>query len=174
MNASFKGTGLRIPLIKVKVITPNGKQIELNKEECGLIHRGSLLKNKKYIVIEATFKLQKGNQMKIQKKMTNNTKIRYGRQPMYFGSAGCFFVWDHIKNGSMYEKYKDSSLVSYRVGNAMIYTFNIAFIVNLGNATATQVMEIVTFIEKIMKKKYNIEMKREVIIIGSFNGIEYY
>ena len=174
MNASFKGTGLRIPLIKVKVITPSGKQIELNKEECGLIHRGSLLKNKKYIVIEATFKLQKGEQMKIQKKMTNNTKIRYARQPMYFGSAGCFFIWDHIKNGSMYEKYKESSLVSYRVGNAMIYTFNISFIVNLGNATAAQVMEIVLLIEKIMKEKYNIEIKREVIVIGSFNNIEYY
>ena len=174
MNASFRGTGLFNPLIKVKVITPEGKVIELTKEECELNHRGSMLKTKKYIVIEAMFKLQKGDQMIIQKTMTDNTKKRYEKQPMYFGSAGCFFVWDHKKHGSMYEKYKELNLISYRVGNAMIYTYNIAFIVNLGKGTSSQVMEIVTHIEKLMKKKYKIEMKREVVVIGTFNDIEYY
>ena len=174
MNASYKSTGLGNSLVKVTAITPEGKEIELTKEECRLTKRGSMLKNKKFIVIEAQFKLQKGNQIIIQKTMTNNTKKRYEKQPMYFGSAGCFFIWDHAKNGSMYEKYKKSNLVSYRVGNAMIYTYNIAFIVNLGRATANQVMEIVKYIEKIMKEQYKIEIKREVIVIGLFNNIEYY
>lgn len=174
MNASFKGTGLRLPLIKVKAITSEGKLFELTKEECGLTHRGSILKTKRYIVIEATFKLNKGDQLVIQKTMTNNTKMRYEKQPMYFGSAGCFFVWNHHKHGGMYEKYKESNLVSYRVGNTMIYTYNVAFIVNLGKGTASQVMEIVMHIEKIMKEKYKIEIRREVIVIGAFKEIEYY
>ena len=174
MNASFRGTGLFNPLIKVKAITPEGKVLELTKEECELTRRGSMLKAKKYIVIEAMFKLEKGDQLIIQKTMTNNTKKRYEKQPMYFGSAGCFFVWDHKKHGSMYEKYKESNLVSYRVGNVMIYTYNIAFIVNLGKGTSSQVMEIVTHVEKIMKEKYKIEIKREVVVIGTFNDIEYY
>ena len=174
MNASFRGIGLRNSLVKVKAITPEAKIIELTKKECRLIRRGSMLKTKKYIIIEAIFKLQKGDQIIIQRAMTNNTKIRYEKQPMYFGSAGCFFVWDHDKDGSMYKKYKESNLVSYRVGNAMIYTYNIAFIVNLGNATSSQVIEIVRYIEKIMKKKYKIKIRREVILIGSFNNIEYY
>ena len=174
MNASFKGTGLKDPLIKVKVITPEGKILQLTKEECKLVRRGSMLKDKKYLVIEAIFKLKKGDQLEIQQKMTNNTKMRYENQPMYFGSAGCFFVWYHYKHGSLYKKYKKYNLVGYRVGNAMIYTYNISFIVNLGNATASQVMEIVLLIEKIIKEKYNIKIRREVIIIGSFNDIEYY
>ena len=174
MNASFKGTGLRIPLMKVKTITPEGKLLELTKEECELAHRGSMLKNKKYIVIEAIFKLNKGDQFVIQKAMTDNTKIRYEKQPMYFGSVGCFFIWNHYKHGGMYEKYRESNLVSYRVGNAMIYTYNIAFIVNLGKGTASQVMEIVMHIEKIMKEKYKIKIKREVIVIRAFKDIEYY
>ena len=168
MNASYKRTALTNSLIKVKAITPDGKEIELTKEECGLTKRGSILKNNKYIVIEARFKLQKDDPIIIQKTMTNNTMSRYEKQPMYFGSAGCFFVWDHAKYGGMYEKYKKSNLVSYRVGNAMIYTYNIAFIVNLGNATANQVMEIVKYIENIMRKQYKIKIKREVIVIGSY------
>ena len=174
MNASFKDTGLRIPLMKIKAITPEGKILELTKQKCELTYRGSMLKTKKYIVIEATFKLNKGGQLIIQKTMTNNTKMRYEKQPMYFGSAGCFFVWNRYKYGRMYEKYKESDLVSYRVGNAMIYTYNIAFIVNLGKGTASQVMEIVMHIEKIMKEKYMIELKREVIVIGAFKDIQYY
>ena len=106
--------------------------------------------------------------------MTNNTKMRYEKQPMYFGSAGCFFIWDHAKYGSMYEKYKESNLVSYKIGNVMIYTDNIAFIVNLGKGTVSQVMDIVTNVEKIMKDKYNVKIKREVIVIGTINNINYY
>ena len=174
MNVSFRKMGLNIPLQKVKVITPEGILKELTKEECKLVRRGSMLKDKAYLVIEASFILKKGDQLIIQKTMTDNTKFRYEKQPMYFGSAGCFFVWNHSKHGSMYEKYKESNLVSYRVGNAMIYTYNIAFIVNLGKANGADVMEIVTHIEKIMKKKYGIEMRREVVTIGSFNRIDYY
>ena len=174
MNASFRGNGLSENLIKVTAITSKGEIKELTKKECGFYHRGSLLKEGKYIVIEAIFKLKKGDQMIIQKKMTNNTKNRYKKQPMYFGSAGCFFIWNHTENGSLYSKYKESNLVGYRIGNIMIYTYNISFIVNLGKGTASQVMEIVEYITKIIKEKYNIEIKKEVIIIGSINGNDYY
>ena len=174
MNVSFHSNALIKYLLKVKVITPEGILKELNKDECGFIHRGSFLKDKKYLVVEATFKLEIGNKIIIQKTMTDNTKKRYEKQPMYFGSAGCFFVWNHSKHGSMYEKYKENNLVSYQVGNAMIYTYNIAFIVNLGKAKASDVMGIVIHIEKIMKEKYKIEMRREVVTIGSFNRIDYF
>jgi UDP-N-acetylmuramate dehydrogenase len=174
MNASFKGSGLREVLEKVKVITSEGIILELTKKECELTQRGSLLKDKRYLVIEALFKLKKGDKMVIQKTMTDNTKMRYEKQPMYFGSAGCFFVWDHSKYGSMYEKYKESNLVSYRVGNAMIYTYNIAFIINLGNSNSNEIMAVVTHIEKVMEEKFSIKMRREVIVIGNFNETNYY
>ena len=174
MNASFKGSGIREVLEKVKIITPEGIIMELKKKDCELTHRGSLLKDKRYLVIEALFKLKKHDKMIIQKTMTDNTKLRYEKQPMYFGSAGCFFVWNHSKYGSMYEKYKENNLVGYRVGNAMIYTYNIAFIVNLGNSNSNEIMAIVTHIEKIIDEKYAIKMKREVIIIGNFNETKYY
>ena len=165
MNASYLGTGMYKPLLKVKVVKPDGNIMELSKEECKLVGRGSLLQDKKYIVVEATFKLEKGDQMIIQKKLTENTKKRYEKQPMYFGSAGSFFKWN---------QYKKANIIGYKVGNAMIYTENIAFIINLGQATSEQIMKIVNHIEKIMKDNFNINIEREVVIIGSFNNIEYY
>ena len=80
--------------------------------------------------------------------MTDNTKKRHEKHPMYFGSAGCFLILNHNKYGGMYEKYKESNLASYRIGSVMIYTYNIAFIVNLGKGTGSQIMDIVTYRKK--------------------------
>jgi UDP-N-acetylmuramate dehydrogenase len=169
MNASAGSKGLIYnSLEKVKVITPKGEIKELSKTECELRHRGSKLQDNKYIVIEATFKMMKGNKIEIQKTMTDHTSLRYSRQPMYFPSAGCFFIWNKPKFGSLYEKYLETNLVSYKVGDAMIYTHNIAFIVNLGDAKSKDVFEIVIHIEKIIKLKYNIDIKREVVVLGDF------
>lgn len=170
MNASAGGKGLIFDsLEKVKVITPEGEIKELPKSECKLGIRNSLLKEKKYMVIEAVFNLKIDDKIIIQKRMADHTSRRYSNQPMYFPSAGCFFVWIKVKFGSLFEKYKESNLVGYRVGDAMIYTHNIAFIVNLGNAKSSEVYELVTHIEQVMKTKYNIEIRREVIVLGSFN-----
>ena len=155
-------------LEKVKIITPEGEVKELSKKECHLVTRGSMLKDRKYMVIEATFKLQKADKMIIQKTMADHTSRRYSKQPKYFPNAGCFFVWFKPKFGSLYDKYKENNLVSYRIGDAMIYTHNIAFIVNLGNAKASEVYQIVTHIEKVFKDKYNISIRREVVVLGSF------
>ena len=170
MNAS---AGLNKGLIynsldKVKVITPNGEIKELSKKDCKLIKRGSMLKDNKYIVIEATFNLKKENKIIIQKTMADHTSKRYSKQPKYFPSAGCFFVWNRTKYGSLYKKYKENKLISYRIGDAMIYTYNIAFIVNLGNAKASEVYKIVTHVENVIKNKYNITIRREVILLGYF------
>ena len=91
------------------------------------------------------------------------------RIKVYFPSAGSFFVWNKPKLGSLYKKYKESKLVSYRVGDAMIYTHNIAFIINLGNATSFDVYEIVKHVKKTILKNYNIEIKLEVVLLGLFS-----
>jgi len=170
MNAASGGNGLiRNSLEKVKVITPNAEIKELSKNECQLKNRGSMLKDNKYMIIEASFILIKGDKLVIQKRMADHTSRRYSKQPMYFFSAGCFFIWFKPKFGSLYEKYKESNLVGYRVGDAMIYPYNIAFIVNLGNAKSSDVYEIVTVVEKIFKTKYGIDIKREVIVLGDFS-----
>ena len=170
MNASAGGKGLiSDSLDKVKVITPEGKIIELSKSECKLKRRNSLLKKKKYLIIEAVFKLTKDDKLIIQKTMADHTAKRYSRQPMYFPSAGSFFVWNKKKNGSLFEKYKENNLVGYKIGDAMIYIHNIAFIVNLGNAKASDVFKICIHVQKVIKSKYNIKINPEVIFLGSFD-----
>ena len=168
MNACMMSESISKTLEKVKAITPEGEIKELSKEECQLRNRGSMLKDNKYLVIEATFNLIKKDKMIIQKDMSDLTSLRYSKQPKYFPSAGSFFMWDY-KFGSLYERYKQSNLVGYKVGDAMLYDKNIAFIVNLGKAKSSDVYNIVTHIEQTSKTKFNIDIKREVIVLGAFS-----
>ncbi len=153
---------------EVKVITPEGELKLLSKKECQLGFRGSFLKDNKYIVFDATFKLVKKDKIIIQKTMADHTSRRYSNQPMYFPSAGCFFAWNKHKFGSLFEKYKECNLTSYRIGDTMVYTYNIGFIINLGNGKVFDVYEIATYIEKRIKNKYNMNIRREVVFLGSF------
>jgi len=57
MNVSFHSNALIKYLLKVKVITPEGILKELNKDECGFIHRGSFLKDKKYYLLNLHLKV---------------------------------------------------------------------------------------------------------------------
>ena len=170
MNASAGGKGLIFnSLLKVKVVTPEGNIEELKKSQCKLRYRGSFLKDRKYMVIEATFKMIKKDKFIIQKTMTNHTSLRYSRQPMYFPSAGSFFIWNRSKFGSLYSKYKENNLVGFKIGDAMIYTNNIAFFINLGNAKSSDVNKLALHVEKIIKAKYKINIKREVVMLGLFS-----
>ena len=168
MNAQAYGKGIIYhSLDKVKVITPEGEIKELSKIDCQLRHRGSFLRDNKYLVIEATFNLIKIDKMIIQKTMADLTSRRYANQPMYFPNAGSFFIWDKNKFGSLYEKYKENNLVGYSVGDAMIYKNNIAFIVNFGNAKSSDVYEISTPISRGYKAfLINLSYKLNIAIGG--------
>ena len=50
----------------------------------------------------------------------------------------------------------------------MIYNKNIAFIINLGNAKSSDVYKIAIHVENKIKEKFNIDIKREVVVLGSF------
>ena len=51
----------------------------------------------------------------------------------------------------------------------MIYTNNIAFFINLGNAKSSDVNKLALHVEKIIKAKYKINIKREVVMLGLFS-----
>ena len=145
INFNLKTNGWFIfdSLGKVKVITPEGEIKNLSKKECKLFHMGSFLKEEKYMVIGATFNIIKEDKMIIQILISDHTRRRYSNQPMYFPRTGCFFICFKTKFRNLYEKYKENNLVSYRLGDAMIYTHNIAFIVNLGNSRVSDIYPIV-------------------------------
>ena len=127
-------------------------------------YRTSILKKEKYIVTEVKIELEKGNKEEIQSKMNEYAKYRKEKQPIEYPSAGSTF-----KRGKDFITAKlidDAGLKGYSIGGAQISTKPGGFIINKGNATAKDVMELVQYTKDQIYSKFGKTIELEIELIG--------
>lgn len=164
MNAGAHGKEFVDIIEEVKVIDYNGKEKTIKKEECEFSYRNSIFKHENYIIIEVKMKLEKGNETNIKNKMTEYLKYRKEKQPIEYPSAGSTF-----KRGNDFitAKLIDlAGLKGFSIGDAQISCKHSGFIINKGNATAKDVLELVKHVEKTIEKEFNKKIELEIEIIG--------
>lgn len=164
MNAGAYKEDMSCVIDHIKVLKNNSEIITLTNKELNYSYRNSLLKNNKnYIVLETTFKLKKGN-VEEMKQLINERRIkRNSSQPLNYPSAGSVFRNpDNMYAGELIEK---SNLKGYNIGGAEISEKHANFIINKGHATGSEIIELINLIKKEVKKKYNIDLILEQIII---------
>jgi len=164
MNAGAYGKELKDILVQTKVLNKETEKIEtLNNKEQELVYRGSIFKTGKYIILETEFELQKGNIQEIEQKMDEYLKSRKEKQPIEYPSAGSTF-----KRGEGYITAKlidECGLKGYSIGGAQISEKHAGFIINKGNATSKDIMDLIEYTKKKVFEKYGVEIKEEVEII---------
>ena len=164
MNAGAHGKEFADIIEEVKVINYNGKEKTIKKEECEFSYRNSIFKHENYIITEVKMKLEKGNETNIKNKMTEYLKYRKEKQPIEYPSAGSTF-----KRGNDFitAKLIDlAGLKGFSIGDAQISCKHSGFIINKGNATAKDVLELVKHVEKTIEKEFNKKIELEIEIIG--------
>lgn len=160
MNAGAHGKEIKDIVKKVKVISYAGEEKEFTNEEMKFGYRTSMLKDQKYIVIEAEIELQKGNKDDIQAKMNEYVEFRKEKQPLEYPNAGSTF-----KRGEDFITAKlidDAGLKGYSIGDAEVSTKHAGFIVNKGNATAKDVLELVKYVKDEVYNKFGKEIELEI------------
>ncbi len=160
MNAGAYKMDMGYIVSRVKVLTKEGKVITLANLEMDFHYRSSILMKKKdYIVISAVLRLKKGNKKEIEELMKDRKERRIATQPLEFPSAGSVFrnPKDHFA-GKLIEDLGFKGLIK---GGAQISEKHANFIINLGNATATDVKELIEFIQMAVYDKYKINLKVE-------------
>ena len=164
MNAGAYKEEISDTLKEVKVLNPNLEVITMNKEELEYSYRDSFLKrNKNYICLETTFKMKKVEPDKIKSLMDDRKRRRIESQPIDRPSAGSVF-----RNPPMLSAGKlieDLGLKGYSVGGASVSEKHANFIINDGTATYEDVIELIEYIKKKVKKEYNIDLILEQEII---------
>lgn len=165
MNAGAYGKELKDILVSSKALNLDTGEIEsLKKEEQDLVYRGSIFKNKKYIILESTIALEKGNTEEIETKMNEFRKQREEKQPLEYPSAGSTF-----KRGNGFITAKlidDCGLKGYQIGGAQISEKHAGFIINKGNATSKDIIDLIEYTKKKLQEKFNVEIAEEIEIIG--------
>ena len=167
MNAGFDEDVAK-RFVKAKILTKEGEIRTIYKKDAGFSFRESTFKKNGYIVLEASFSLEKRKSPdSILERMNRNTISRRKTQPLGLPSAGCFFKGNSII--SLHQFFIKHNMLGYRVGDAMVSTKNANFLVNMGNATSSNVFHLQTIIRQIFYQTYNKELQREVILVGRFS-----
>jgi len=138
----------------------------LRKDEMDLSYRHSIFsENKKFICISATFTLKEGNKDEIDAVMRDLMQRRKSKQPLEYPSAGSVFKRPapDLFVGKMIE---DSGLKGYTVGGAQVSEKHAGFIINIGNATASDVLGLVEHIKGVIRQNYGVELECEIRRVG--------
>ena len=164
MNAGAYDGEIKNAIIEAEVIDKEGNYKLLKGDGLQFGYRTSNIKREGYIVVSATLGLVEGDKEKISSRMADLTKKREERQPLEFPSAGSTFKRPegHFA-GKLIE---DSGLKGYFVGGAQVSEKHSGFVINKGNATAKDILDLIKHIQEEVKRQFGVELKTEVRILG--------
>ncbi len=164
MNAGAYGGEIKDVLDHAIVVDRNGDIQKRSAADLDLAYRTSNIAANGDIVMEATFALKPGNYDEIKAVMDDLTFRRESKQPLEYPSCGSVF-----KRPPGYfagKLIQDSGLQGHSIGGAEVSTKHAGFIVNKNNATASEYIALIHHVQKTVKEKFNVELEREVKIIG--------
>lgn len=164
MNAGAYGGEMKDIVKSVKLMDTDGNIFEFTNEEMQFGYRRSILSKTDYIVLSAEVELEKGNHEEIKATMMDFTQRRVTKQPLSLPSAGSTFKRPegHFA-GKLIE---DSGLRGLTLRGAQVSEKHCGFVVNLGNAKAKDLLELMYVVKSTVNAKFGIMLEEEVKILG--------
>ena len=172
MNASAHGQCISDSITKCCLFDTEKKEVVYKeKTELGFGYRKSLLQEDKYILLGAEFDLSKGNKEEIQNLMERNLNSRKEIQPnLAHPNAGSVFRNpENDSAGRLLDKAGSKSLTG---NNVEVWKNHANFIVNTGNATSQDILDMMFKMYTLVKDTFTIELTPEIVFIGDKNKEE--
>lgn len=164
MNAGAYGGELKDCTVSCRVITKEGTLNTLLLDDMDMGYRSSRLQRTKEVIVSAVLRLKKGNYRQIKFLMDDYWHRRITRQPYYLPSGGSVFKRpEGYFAGKLIE---DCELKGVSIGGAMVSDIHAGFIVNNGDATAADVVKLMTLIQQRVKKEYGVDLEPELRVVG--------
>ncbi len=166
MNAGAYGGEMKDVVLTTTLLTKDGQVVELPVEALELGYRTSNIIKQDGIVLETKIQLVKGDLVAINARMQELKEQRVSKQPVSMPSAGSTF-----KRPEGYFAAKlidDAGLRGFQVGGAQVSVKHCGFVVNVGEATAADVMELVKQVKDKVKNENGVDLEMEVKCIGEF------
>ncbi|WP_459541538.1 UDP-N-acetylmuramate dehydrogenase [Parvimonas micra] len=164
MNAGAYGGEMKDIVESVEVLDLDNFELrELKNEELEFSYRKSIIQRKNYIVTTIKLKLQKGNKEEINAVYEDLRERRNSKQPLNFGSAGSTFKRPEGHFAS--KLIEDARLKGYHINDAWVSEKHSGFVVNKGNASYKEVMELIEYVQKVVFEKFGVKLETEVRIL---------
>ncbi|WP_143474417.1 UDP-N-acetylmuramate dehydrogenase [Proteiniborus sp. DW1] len=164
MNAGAYGGEMKDVVTKVLCLDTDGIFIEYENKDMNFGYRQSRVQSENLIVVQVEMELKEGKYENIKAHMDELTEKRTSKQPLNLPSAGSVFrrPEGHFA-GKLIE---DAGLKGLRLGDAQVSEKHSGFIVNVGNATSDDVVNLIKVVQKTVSDKFGVELETEVKIMG--------
>ncbi len=164
MNAGAYGGEMKDVVCCAKVLTAEGWIREYTGEEMDFGYRRSRIAKDGGIVLEAEVRLLPGDPEKIRDRMDELKEQRVKKQPLEYASAGSTFKRpEGYFAGKLIE---DAGLRGFRIGDAQVSEKHCGFVINRGNATAAEIMELIQAVQEKVYEHSGIRLQPEVKFLG--------
>ncbi len=164
LNAGARGASIGDLVRRIRVIDFKGEPAELTGDDVRFGYRKSEVKSRNVIVLSAVLELEPGNTAEIKGEMREYLRQRRMKQPLGLPSAGSIFK--NPKDDHAGRLIEECGCKGMRVGDAQVSGLHANFIVNKGNATAQDVLRLMSKIREAVLVKYGIELEPEIHIMG--------
>lgn len=165
MNAGAYGSEMANVLESVTYIDENYNLVTITNKDCNFSYRHSIFsEHKEFVIIEAVLSLEKGNLEEIESKMKEYQEARSLKQPLEYANSGSIFK--RPEGYFVGKLVQDAGLKGKTIGKAQVSTKHSGFIINLGDATCSDIKELIKFIQDEVKEKFGVMLQTEVEFIG--------
>lgn len=171
MNAGAHGQEIASILKFAKIYSPQDGLLELSNKELGFGYRTSICQKKNYSVLEVEFELLPKSRDEIQLKIDENLSFRKSKQPD-LTIPNCGSTFKNPTGDSAGRLLDAVGVKGLKVGGMKVWENHANFIVNDGEATSLDALQLMFEMYKRVKEKFNIELKPEIIFLGGNNEKE--
>lgn len=166
MNAGAHGQSVADVFVSACLFDKKSREVMyLNKSDMEFSYRKSLLHSGRYILLAAEFDLKKAPVEDIKELMERNLTFRKTIQPS-LANPNAGSVFKNPENDSAGRLLDKAGVKGFEHPNVKVWDKHANFIVNTGNATSEDVLEMMVKMYEAVKEAYTIELKPEIIFIG--------
>ncbi|MCM3632238.1 UDP-N-acetylmuramate dehydrogenase [Paenibacillus camelliae] len=164
MNAGAHGSDVSRIFKSAEIVLSNGELVTYYSEDMNFSYRHSIMQEISGFVIEATFELAKGDRQHITAEMARHKERRLQTQPLQMACAGS--VFRNPPGDYSARLIEEAGLKGFQCGGAQVSELHANFIVNTGQATANDVLALITHIQGVIKERNGILLIPEVLVVG--------
>ena len=164
MNAGAYDGEMKTIVSAVRAISPKGEIVQFAANELDFGYRHSIFQENGCAICEVDLTLTPGNAEEIKEKIAGFTERRESKQPLEIPSAGSTFKRpEGHYAGTLIEQ---TGLKGFTVGGAQVSDKHAGFVVNAGDATAKDVLELIRQVQDRVFEKHHVKLFPEVRILG--------
>ncbi|NPV52924.1 MAG: UDP-N-acetylmuramate dehydrogenase [Firmicutes bacterium] len=165
MNAGAYGRSMQDVVDGALILREDGALVDLGASDLGFRNRGTrILDDGTSIVVSVRFHLVGGDRDQIMEKTERLLVERASKQPLSFPSAGCVFK---NPSGGGAGRYIDAAgLKGLRIGDAQVSPEHANFIINLGEAKASDVMALMEEVRLRVLDRFGVVLEPEIRVVG--------